>query len=87
MSYYYYEAVCRSDSYDFSDWDDPEIYGTEQDAYNLAMACLSSYIRVQYMESEGFKLWYDNNGPLIAITKDSTIEDYRKLWAPIAYKN
>jgi hypothetical protein len=85
--YYYYEAVCRSDSFDFSEWDEPEIFEEEQDAQNLATACCFSYVEIKYLESENLKLWYDKNGPFIAITKDSTIEDYRKIWAPIAYKS
>jgi hypothetical protein len=81
MSIYLYEAVCRSDSYDFGDWDGPEEFDTLEDAVNLANACVAG-TKTKLIERDNFKLWIDSNDPIVAICIDSTIEDHREVWVP-----
>lgn len=85
----YYEAVSRSDSNDFQDWEQKDTEDCTPE--EVASACISTIqqlgTKVELLVEENFMMWYDSNGPLIAITYSGTgIEDFRDLWGPIAYK-
>jgi hypothetical protein len=85
MSIYLYEAVCRSDSYDFSDWDGPEVFDTLEEAVNLAKAIVAVSSNVTAIVDEDIYLWVDENGPIVAVCVNSTIEDHRDTWTRYAY--
>jgi len=85
MSIYLYEAVCRSDSYDFSDWDGPEEFYTLGEAVNLALAIIAVNPDVTAIVDEDIYLWVDKTGPIVAVCVNSTIEDHRNTWTRYAY--
>jgi hypothetical protein len=80
-----YEAVCRSDSYDFSDWDEPEEFYTLEEAVSLAKAIIAISSGVTAIVDENIYLWVDENGPIVAVCVNSTIEDHRVTWTKYAY--
>jgi len=80
----YYEALSYSEDTDFSGWKGQEDLSNEE-AIELAIATLGidTYYHHPEVVEQGFVMWIDISGLLVAICYKGSIEDYKDLWAPI----